>query len=210
MKPQINVDYGEDRLRRLNEAAEAKGMTRPDFMRWLADGSLAALDAGRDPFVSEPTALTARDIAEHRAAVMEMARIAEEWAKHGAALRKAERDDQLLLSKARAELMSGVPERIKKTLQPFREEMKALAVSIEEQPRLDTIAHELAAMRVAQENYAGALSDHTKEVKKAVSEPRTQYALVLGDNRVWSAAFVAAWSLLMAILGGVIALNLIG
>lgn len=210
VKPQINVDYGQERVRRINAAAEARGMARPDYLRWLADGALAAHDAGRDPFMSEPAALTARDIAEHRAAVMEMARIAEEWSRQASALRKLERDDQALLSKARSDLMGSVPERIKKTLEPFRNEIRDLSRSIEEQPRLDTIAEEQAALRLAQERYADALSDHTKAMEAAMKIPRTQYALVLGDDRFWSAAFVAAWSLVMAVLGGVIALNWLG
>lgn len=210
MNPQVNVDYGVDRAQRLQDSADAMGISRPAYMRMVADALFAAQDAGRDPFAGEPAALTARDIAEHRAAVMEMARIAAEWAKHGAALRKAERDDQLLLSKARAELMEGIPKRLNIAVEPFREEMKVLAARIDEQPRLDMIAEELAALRLAQEAHVGVLSEHTNALKKAIAEPRTQYALVLGDDRVWSTAFVAGWSLIMAFLGGLVSLHLFG
>lgn len=206
MKHQINIDYGEARAARLEAAASAKGMTRPDYLRWLADGALAAAEAGREPFGPAQAQLTPADIAEHRQAVMEMARIAEEWARRAAALRKEERGDQQRLAKARAELVAGIPERMKEALDPFRAELDGLATRIDAHPRLDSIAAEQAALRTAQETHATALQHHTDALAEAMREPRTQYALVLGDDRVWSAAFVTLWSGLMAVLGGTAAL----
>lgn len=200
MKHQINVDYGAERSAALEEAARAKGMTRPDYLQWLAHA------AGGEPLAAPPAALTARDIAEHRAAVMERTRVAADWARHGAALRREEREGQLRLARMSAELVADLPERMAGALDPLQSKMDELAAAILAQPRLDAIAAQQEALRAAQEAHTAVLREHAEAVARATAAPRTQYALVLGDDRVCSTLFVTAWSGLMLVLGGLLAL----
>ncbi len=206
MKYEINVNYGEERGRHIERIAKAHNMSRTDFLRWTADEIIAADAKGLELFPTDRSGLTSADAAGMRASVMEMNRMTTEWAKHVSALRKQEHDDQLMLSKARAEFVEGIPERIGAALDPFRAELEQLTASIHTQPRLDAIEREQAALRSAQEGYTAAIGEYTKALKRVVRHPRTQYALVLGDDRVWSTAFIVGWSAVMMVLGALMAL----
>ena len=206
MKYEINVNYGTDRGQHIERIAKAHNMSRTDFLRWAADQIIAADAKGQELFPTDRSGLTPGDAAELRAAVMEMTRMTTEWARHSSTLRKQEHGDQLMLSKARAEFVEGMPARIATALDPFKTELEQLAASIHTQPRLDAIEREQAALRSSQEGYTAAIGEFTKALKRAVRHPRTQYALVLGDDRVWSTAFILGWSAAMMVLGALMAL----
>jgi hypothetical protein len=95
---------------------------------------------------------------------------------------------------ARAEFLAGFPERISRSLEPIKAEMTAMKAAIADQPRLDAIDKKQAEL-------VEAVRGNTEAIKEVRNDPRTVTGLVLGDDRVWSTAFICLFSLLMAGIG---------
>ena len=192
MAGQVNARLGSEDDADLTRCAAARGIERTTLAKELIREGLAAWREGRAVF-ARPVELGPGDVADMKAmldhALMEIDRIARDWAAHEADVRKLERADQLALTRARTEFIAGMPERIGATFNPIRKEMAALADRIEKQPRLDAIDATLGATNEAMARY-------TDEVRQFAAQPRTTnvYNIGLGQwsARAYAGAGVAA------------------
>lgn len=195
MAGQVNARLGTEDDADLTRCAAERGIERTTLAKELIREGLAAWREGRAVF-DRPAELGPGDVAGMKAmldhGLMEIDRIARDWAAHEAEVRKLERQDQLALTRARAEFIAGMPERIAATFNPIRKEMATLAERIEKQPRLDAIDMRL-------ENTNEAITGYHEEVRQLAAEPRTTnvYNIGLGEwsrRRLAGAGFAAVAS----------------
>jgi len=201
-KIQVNIRLTPEEHARLLKCAGDAGLERGVFTRGLVMEGLDRI-AGGEPMVqrklSGPGDLIAMDAMLNKA-IMEIERFTNKWAAHEAELLSMERKDQLAMHSARAEFLAGLPERIKGSLNPIREEMAAMMAAIADQPRLDAIDRKQAEL-------VEAVRENSEAIEQVRKDPRKVTGLVLGDDRLWSSATICLWSLFMA---GVGALFIIG
>lgn len=197
MTIQVNARLPDEVVAELDRCASELGLERGALAKRFVTEGLEAWREGRAVF-DRPEPLGPGDLAAMRAmlaqGLMEIDRIATAWAAHEGQMRKQERDDQLALTKARAEFVAGIPDRISASLNPIRAEMDAMVERIDNQPRLDAIDGQL-------KEHTAALKANTAAIERWAKEPRTVFGIVLGDKGVWSTAFVTGWSALMFVLG---------
>ena len=190
---QLNIRLAPDHDAEFDRWASELGVERGKLARDIFTEALAARREGRARF-EQPATLGPGDLIAMQATlergVMEIDRIATTWAKHEADVRRQERDNQAALSHAQNLFIAGVPDRIFNSLNPVREEMLALAERIDRQPRLD-------AIDAGQRAHTAALEANTIAIERLEKQPRRVTGIVLGDDRFWSTAFIAAWTLMM-------------
>lgn len=191
--PQVNVRFTPDHYAEFDHWATELSIERGTLGRDIIAEALAARREGRAIFKT-PVTLGPGDMIAMQATlergVMEIDRIATAWAKHEADVRKQEREGQLAMTHARNEFMAGLPDRIVNSLNPVREEMLAMAERIDKQPRLD-------AIDAGQRDHTAALKANTLAIERLEKQPRRVTGIVLGDDRVWSTAFIAVWTVVM-------------
>lgn len=192
VSPHINVDYGVERVLELDRIAASRGITRNELLRRGADEMIAAERGGRKAFASDPDAIGPAEI---QTAVMEIDRIAREFAEHDAEMRRMERDDRTAMSKARAEFIAGMPERITAALNPIRKEMAALGERIDNQPRLDAIEAAQQASNEGQKELAAAIKEHA-------SRPWSQTVIRIGGEQA-TLSYMLGKNALISLVGGV-------
>jgi len=190
---QLNIRLAPDHDAEFDRWASELGVERGKLARDIFTEALAARREGRARF-EQPATLGPGDLIAMQATlergVMEIDRIATTWAKHEADVRRQERDNQAALSHAQNLFIAGVPDRIFNSLNPVREEMLAMAERIDRQPRLD-------ALDAGQRAHTAALEANTIAIERLEKQPRRVTGIVLGDDRFWSTAFIAAWTLMM-------------
>ena len=108
---------------------------------------------------------------------MEIDRIAQSWAAHESDMHKLEREDQLALTRVRAEFIKGMPERITASLNPIRAEMLLLAERIDRQPRLDAIDER-------QRDHSELLRENTAAIRSLERQPRTSVSYIIWDREL--------------------------
>jgi len=107
-------------------------------------------------------------------------------------MHKLEREDQLALTRVRAEFIKGMPERITASLNPIRAEMLLLAERIDRQPRLDAIDER-------QRDHSELLRENTAAIRSLERQPRTNVSYTIWDRelsgRKVGAALAVIWLL---------------
>lgn len=220
MSGQVNVRLSPEEDAEFDQWRTELGVERGTLGRDILREALAARREGRASF-DRPEPLGPGDLAGMRAmlveGLMEIKRIATDWAKHLSWVRKQEREGQEALTRARTEYIAGIPERIAGSLNPIREEMDALiervaacldgivgrmdalATRIENHPGLDAIA-------AGQVEHTAALNANTAAIVQLRKEPRTHttYDLGLGhwNGKAWSIVLGVLWVLSVALFFG--------
>lgn len=195
MPGQVNARLPPERDAEFNRWVAEEGTDRGGLARRIIEEALAARREGRASF-DRPQTLSMGDMVAMKGVLdrglMEIERIATDWAKHRAEMQKREREDQLALTKARAEFVAGIPDRITDSLNPIREEMDAMVERIDKQPRLD-------AIDAKQVEHTEALKANTAAIERLAKEPRTHTTLDLGfgdmTGKAWSIALGLLWLL---------------
>lgn len=202
MTVQVNVRLPAEIVTDLDRWAADEGVERSVLLRDMITEGLTARREGRAAFDrSKPLSLG--DLAAMKSilaeGLMEIHRIATDWAKHLGEMRRQERDDQLKLTQARAEFISGIPDRISASLNPIREEMDVMIERIDRQPRLD-------AIDAKQQAHTEALMANTAAIERLEREPRTHntYDLGLGEwnGKAWSLVLGVLWVMSVALFFG--------
>lgn len=195
MAGQVNARLSPERDAEFNRWVAEEGTDRGGLARKIIEEALAARREGRASF-DRPQTLSMGDMVAMKGVLerglMEIDRIATVWAAHEGQMRRQERDDQLALTRARAEFVAGIPERISDSLNPIREEMDAMIERIDRQPRLD-------AIDAKQVEHTAALKANTAAIDRLATEPRTHttYDFGFGDltGKAWLTVLGVLWLL---------------
>lgn len=195
MGGQVNVRLVDEDDAALTRCAAERGVERTTLAKSFVRECLDAWRDGRAVF-DRPEQLGPGDVIAFGArldkAVMEIDRIAQAWAAHESDMHKLEREDQLALTRVRAEFIQGMPERITASLNPIRAEMLLLAERIDRQPRLDAIDER-------QRDHSELLRDNTAAIRSLERQPRTNVSYTIWDKelsgRKVGAALAVIWLL---------------
>ena len=195
MGGQVNVRLGDEDDAALTRCAAERGVERATLAKSFVRECLDAWRDGRAVF-DQPEQLGPGDVVAFAAkldkAVMEIDRIAQSWAAHESDMHKLEREDQLALTRVRAEFIKGMPERITASLNPIRAEMLLLAERIDRQPRLDAIDER-------QRDHSELLRENTAAIRSLERQPRTNVSYTIWDRelsgRKVGAALAVIWLL---------------
>lgn len=189
LTPEQDVDF--------NIWATELGVERGKLAKDIIGEALEARREGRASF-DRPEPLAPADLSTMKAmlerGLMEIERIAGDWAAHASRMHKQEREDQLALSRARAEFIAGIPDRILASLNPIKAEMAAMAERIDKQPRLDEIDRRLC-------EHTEALRANTAAIERVEKQPRKVTGIIVGDGGVWSTTFVLSCGVALMLLG---------
>lgn len=189
MGGQVNVRLGDEDDAALTRCAAERGVERATLAKSFVRECLDAWRDGRALF-DWPEQLGPGDVVAFGArldkAVMEIDRIAQSWAAHESDMHKLEREDQLALTRVRAEFIKGMPERITASLNPIRAEMLLLAERIDRQPRLDAIDER-------QRDHSELLRENTAAIRSLERQPRTSVATSSGTGNCQAARYVRRW-----------------
>ena len=198
MGGQVNVRLGDENDAALSRCAAERGIERSALVKLFVQDCLAAWREKRAVF-DQPKQLGPGDVVALGAmlerAYMEIDRIAVTWASHESEMHRLEREDQLALTRARAEFVKGMPERITASLNPIRAEMAMFAERIDKQPRLDAIDERQRA-------HTDALRENTAAIRSLEQQPRTKVNYTIWDSD-WSgrkigAALLGLWAVCVA------------
>lgn len=190
---QINVNYDDRTLQGIDRLAATKGMSRPELLRAIAGEAIEAHDGGRLAFQVDDTpridgSMNALTI-HLREAVLEMERTQRANQRHEKKLLDAFVGSEDVVRQAQENLTARISDINRKSYQPFLMKLAEVQAAIEGmQGRLID----------AQSEKLSAIQDRLEAVHAAAKVPRTQYNLVLGDDRVLSLRFLSACALLTA------------
>lgn len=184
---QINVNYDDRTLQGIDRLAAAKGMSRPELLRAIAGEAIEAHDGGRLAFQVDDApridgSMNALTI-QLREAVLEMERTQRANQRHEKKLLDAFVGSEDAVRQAQENLTARINDINRKSYQPFLMKLAEVQAAIEGmQGRLIN----------AQSEKLSAIQDRLDAVRAAATVPRTQYNLVLGDDRVLSLRFLLA------------------
>lgn len=190
---QINVNYDDRTLQGIDRLAATKGLSRPKLLRAIAGEAIEAHDGGRLAFQVDDTpridgSMNALTI-QLREAVLEMERTQRVNQRHEKKLLDAFVGSEDAVRQAQENLTARINDINRKSYQPFLLKLAEVQAAIEGmQGRLID----------AQSEKLSAIQDRLEAVHAAAKVSRTQYNLVLGDDRVLSLRFLSACALLTA------------
>lgn len=181
----VNVEYGVERVRRLDRLAAKQGMKRNDLLRRMADEAFLADDEGRPMFaqpVEEPSTADVRHLIEENKNLnseLERSRKQQDKREKG----QVERDAAFArrLSALEEERAAAVEAAVYRT-----EAHLIIAVQRAMAPSLDRVGADLKEVKA-----------RGVAIERWAKEPRKAFGLILGDGRFWSTVFVVKYSLLI-------------
>lgn len=190
---QVNVSYDDQQIIALDRVAAARRMSRPELLRAIATEAIEAHDAGRLAFEAKEgpkldASLNALAI-QLREAVIELDRSQRDHQRHEKKIQDAwlASEENILL--AQQELTRRVNDTNRESYQPFVQKLREVQELIAKiTPKVaDTVDTGLAT-----------IDQRLAAIHKLAKQPRTQYQLVFGDDRVWSTRLIV----LMALIWG--------
>jgi hypothetical protein len=184
---QINVNYDDRTLQGIDRLAASKGMSRPELLRAIAGEAIEAHDGGRLAFQADDTpridgSINALTI-QLRETVLEMERTQRANQRHEKKLLDAFVGSEDAVRQAQENLTARINDINRKSYQPFLMKLGEVQAAIE------GVGDRLID---AQGKKLSAIQDRLDAVDAAAKVPRTQYNLVLGDDRVLSLRFLSA------------------
>jgi hypothetical protein len=190
---QVNISYDDQQIIALDKVAAARRMSRPELLRAIATEAIEAHDAGRLAFEAKEgpkldTSLNSL-AAQLREAVIELDRAQRDHQRHEKKIQDAWLASEENILVAQQELIRRVNDTNRESYQPFVQKLRDVK--------------ELIAMivpKVADTLDIGltTIDQRLTAIHKLAKEPRTQYQIVFGDDRVWSTRLVV----LMALIWG--------
>ena len=189
---QINIAYEDHQVASLDRVAAARRVARPDLLRAIATEAIEAHDAGRLAFQRDAaprldvsiSALVAR----LDKALMELERAQCDNLKREKKLLDAFVGSDANVRDAQAKLTTLISDINRKSYEPFVTRIREVCSLLE-------AAEDRLLAAFTQE--AARLHQQLGVVAKVAAEPRVQYNLVLGDDRLLSLKFLGSAALLV-------------
>lgn len=190
---QVNVNYDDRLLHGIDRIAAARGLTRPDLLRAIAGEAIEAHDAGRLAFQIDDApridgSLNALAV-QLRGATIELERAQRANQRHEKKLLDAYVGSEETIRAAQELLTARINDINRKSYQPFVMKLAEVRTAMDElRDRLTE----------AQDARLAVMVERLEAVRVDASAPRTQYNLVLGDDRMLSLKFLSVSGLAVA------------
>ena len=192
---QVNVNYDDRMLAGIDRVAGARGLSRPDLLRAIAGETIDAHDAGRLAFQIEDGPRIDGSInalvVQLREGIVELDRSQRANQRHEKKLLDAWVGSEEVVRAAQENILARVNDINRKSYQPFLGKLADVYTA------LNGLGDRLTE---AQDAKLEKVAERIEAVRAEASKPRTQYSLVLGDDRVLSLGFLSVCAVLVGFL----------
>lgn len=202
---QVNISYDDLQIANLDRVAAARRMARPEFLRKIATEAIEAHDAGRLAFQRDDAprldvSINAL-IVQLREGVVELERTQRANQLHEKKLLGAWTGTEENVRAAEERLLVRINDINRRSYQPFLTKLDRLREPMED-------AEERVLAAIKQE--LDGITERLDLIADAAAEPSVEHNIVLGDDRILSASFLAWAALLVGSLFILLFLLLVG
>jgi hypothetical protein len=202
---QVNIAYDDLQVANLDRVAAARRMARPDFLRAIATEAIEAHDAGRLAFQRDDSPRL--DVSINALAIrlnetiMELERSQRANQAHEKKMLGAWTGTEENVRAAEERLLARINDINRRSYQPFLTKLDRLREPMED-------AEERVLAAIKQE--LDGITERLDLIADAAAEPSVEHNIVLGDDRILSASFLAWAALPVGLLFILLFLLLVG